>query len=526
MRRFLPVAGLLATSLVAQNITMPAFNNTFTSSLTRGFWFQCPVGSVITGIEVYNENNQPNQVVEVIDLNGAPPPNWPSTVNGTQLFYDNTTPSGQVINISPGVPLLPGEYYGILCACTPNQTSTTSHNSYSVSGGPYNETFLGSPVTITRFGTQNGIASTGGNNPVWQEPNGPIARADVYLMTASGFALKESFGDGCNLEWASFYENFAAGTHDLSNSSMTMVYTGAGYTVVGGAASFQPTAGATSLGLTGNSQVVRTLTSGSIPTPTGPTTQLVVCSNGFVSVGTGNGTSSTPNVSTFLNAPQTAWWCWHNYNPGLTGSGQILWEETASHVYVTWDNVYSVAGGPGSTFQFQFDKGAGLVSIVWQTIDNAGNGHLVGYSPGGANLDPGETDISAALPGTITVGADITPLAIDGSARPVIGTSITLDTANIPSGSGLGAVVGGLTEYTNGQSLAGFGMPGCSQYVSTEATVVFVPTGTTAQVPYTIPNDPNLAGVILVMQSAAFAPGANQLGVIASNGLRLTFDLN
>lgn len=531
MHRILVVLGLaIAPSLIAQDISMPAFNNTFTASLTRGFWFQCPIGAVITGIEVYNEANQPNQVVEVIDLNGAPPPSWPGTATGTQLFYDNTTPAGTMIAISPGVPLVPGEYYGILAACTSSPTGSTSYNSYSVSPGPFSETFLGSPVTLTRFGTQTGIGANGGvgvTNPVWQEPSGPIARADVYLMTATGFAIKETFGDGCNEEYTSFYENFASGAHDLSNSDMTMLYTGFGYIVVGGASTFQPTTAATALNLSSNGQIIKTLTSGTIATPTGPTSQLVVCSNGFISVATGNGTGSTPNVNTFLDAPQTAWWCWHNYNPSLTGSGQVMWEETATHVYVTWDNVFSVSNGPGNTFQFQFDKAAGHVGVVWQTINSTGNGHLVGYSPGGTSLDPGQTDLSVAIPNTIMVGLDdVVPLSFDGSARPVIGTNITLDIAEIPTGSPLAAVVAGLTEYTAGQSLAGLGMPDCFQYVSTDATLALVPTGPTAQVPYTIPNDPGLAGVILVMQSAAFAPGANPLGVLTSNGLRLTLEVN
>ena len=86
MRTLVAFAALgLATSLAA-HMPLPPFNNTFTASLTRGFWFQAPVPFVIVGLAVPNESGQSHQVVEVIDLGAAPPPAYPGTVTGTQLF--------------------------------------------------------------------------------------------------------------------------------------------------------------------------------------------------------------------------------------------------------------------------------------------------------------------------------------------------------------------------------------------------------------------------------------------------------
>ena len=82
MLRHCLVSGLaFATVAIAQTpIAIPAFSSTFTSSLTRGFYFQAPVACIITGLEVPNEALQPFQVVEVLDLGTTPPPAYPTTV--------------------------------------------------------------------------------------------------------------------------------------------------------------------------------------------------------------------------------------------------------------------------------------------------------------------------------------------------------------------------------------------------------------------------------------------------------------
>ncbi|MCA8966372.1 MAG: PKD domain-containing protein, partial [Planctomycetes bacterium] len=184
MRKSVLFAALTLASVASAQIPIPAFGSTFTSTLTRGYWFTVPVNCIITGIAVPNEASQPFQVVEIIDLNGTPPPAYPGTVVGTQLFYDNTTAGGSIIPTS--IVLQPGQVIGVLGACNDTQASATSYNSYGTPAGPFASSILGNPVTLTRFGTQSGIASNGGNQPCWEEPAGACARVELYIQPASG----------------------------------------------------------------------------------------------------------------------------------------------------------------------------------------------------------------------------------------------------------------------------------------------------------------------------------------------------
>src|SRR5262249_33136255 len=264
---------------------------------------------------------------------------------------------------------------------------------------------------------------------------------------------------------------------------------------------------------------------GSFPFNGGTTSQLAVCSNGYVSVATGNGTGYTPAVATMLAAPKAGWWDWHDYNPTIVGSGQIKFEEVAGIAYVTWNGVWDFGGttaANANTFQFQFDESSGAVHLVIQTMSALGNGRLVGYSPGGASLDPGNQDISVLLPSTIVLrAADQAPLTIGASARPVTGTGINMVTSNIPVGTALGPPVVGLTQISPGLHLTSLGSPGCSQSTSPASSVVFLPGGPPASVPFNIPNVPAYVGIHVFTQSATFTSGFNAFGLLSSNGLDL-----
>lgn len=525
------LAGLAFASVAAaQTMTMPAFSNTFTASLTRGFYFQAPVGFTITGLEVYNEAAQSHQVVEIIDFGTtAGPPAFPSLVTGTSLFYDNQTATGNVIPCV--VTCVPGNYYGILAACTAGAGGGTSYNSYATPSGPFTSDILGNPTVIQRCGTQIGSGAAGPNQPMWSENNGPIARCDVYVSGGAGFATKVSFGTGCNsATGTSFYENFSAGTFDLVTpvDNMTLINTGVDYLALSGLATYvAPTGAATALTLTDDSEAPVTLSTAMPVGSTGSTTSLMVCSNGFVSTGS-NGTGFTPNVATMLNNPNAGWYTWHDLNPATGGT---VWSEEIGGVhYITWDNVPSFGQTVGETLQFQFDLASGNVSIVWVSVSNLGNGWLVGFSEGGASADPGSIDLSALLPGSIPAAAifDVTPLGFTGDVRPVLGTTVNLTVDNVPAGSALGAVIFGLTKHDPGIDLTSFGMPGCFQYCSQEAVQLFIAPGSTFSTAYPIPNTASLAGVHVQTQGAIYDPvgGHNPLGALSSRGLDLGLDVN
>ena len=184
----LALASFAATAAAQSPIAMPAFQNTFTASLTRGFWFRAPVDCVITGLEAPNEAAQPFQVLAVIDFGTAAPSQFPTTTTGSVLFYDNTTPAGT--KVPTHIALSANSYYGVFGVCNDTQGSATSYNSYGPPG-PFTTTILGNQTVLSRLGTQTGIAGSpiAVNNPswnCWDEPALSLGRVLVDIAPATG----------------------------------------------------------------------------------------------------------------------------------------------------------------------------------------------------------------------------------------------------------------------------------------------------------------------------------------------------
>ncbi|HZN38753.1 MAG TPA: hypothetical protein VFD82_08110, partial [Planctomycetota bacterium] len=436
MRHAMLLSVLGLAGVAEAQIPLPPFVNTYTANQTRGYWWQMPLSGppgVISGASVPNEAAQAFQVIEIIDLGLNPPPAYPATTTGTQLYYSNNTPGASLIPL--GIPLTPGNYYGVLGACTSTVGSPTSFNSYAAPGA-FTSTILGNPVTLTRFGTQFGIGATGGGGPVWQEAAFQVSRVELYITPLSGtLATNTTLGVGCVKENTSFYESFGASTgFDLDNTVLTMLPAGTGYIVLNSVGAFLPVgsiATPVSLALTDDSEVVQTFTTGTFP----GATSFNICSNGYVSIGS-NGVAYTPDVTGFLNAANTAWRSWHDFNPAIAGSGQVKYEESAAAIVVTWDGVWDFGGSSAAnanTLQMQFYP-SGQVTIAWGTMSHLGNAHLVGYSPGGNSVNPGNSDLSALGAGIITLGGqDVLPLALGATTRPILGTSWNLTTSQIPA---------------------------------------------------------------------------------------------
>lgn len=439
--------------------------------------------------------------------------------------------TGPVIAAGSGVPTpctlspftLPAGNYGFCVVFNGiGQNYTNGNGTAGVPGSGTNETYSTTEMTLL------GGASAGGapGTAICCDPrvfNGSI----YYSLGGSGtVATRSNYGTGCYDRFASFYESFAtSAAFDLTNNAITMLPTGSGYTMMPGITAFvSPSPAATALTLIDDSEAAVALTT-PFAYDGGVTSSLTVCSNGYVSVATGNGTGYLPSVATFLAAPQTGWWCWHDMNPAATGSGQVKFEEANGIAYVTFDGVYDFAGtsaANANTFQFQFDTNTGAVHMVFQTMSALGNARLVGYSPGGASMDPQSLDISATLPGGFSVGAsDAAALSLSASARPVLGTSINLDTNNIPAGTLVGATLIGFSQVNPGIDLSVIGMPGCFQYVVPTTPIVFVVGGTSATVPLSIPNNGAFIGLHVYVQSATFTSGLNAFGVLSSNGVDL-----
>jgi hypothetical protein len=512
-------AMLLAGSAVAQapQIPLPSFGNTFTSSLTRGFWFQAPVNMVISGLEVPNEASQPNQVVEVIDL-GAAPPAYPGTITGNQLFYDNATPAGQVIPCT--IAIQQGQYIGILGACNDIQGSANSYNSYGTPAGPFTGTIFGQPITLTRFLTQSGIASNGGNQPCSEESGGPLGRVNVYVNAPNGFASAIPFGDGCGQEFTSFYENQS--TFDLSNTSLSMNFTGNGYVAIAGNTSIAPQP-STPVAM-GDDAVLQFSLGFPMPIPGGITNDVWVSSNGFVHLGTNTASGCCSfNPSLFFNGGSPCIAAkWRDLNPSAGGTVQFDTDPVAGAAYVTFTGVPDYGSTNSNDFQYVFNV-SGIIEVRWGNCAPTAGG--VGYSGGINALTPPQTDISAN-PVIITGTADRYALT-HTAQRPVLGTSVALDTTSVPAGSAAGITLLGLFEYSPPIDLTPLGIPGCSQYISADFLQFWFPSSGTGSSSITIPNNPSLASVLIHSQGAAFVPTSiNPGGVLTANGVRLTVDVN
>jgi hypothetical protein len=256
-----------------------------------------------------------------------------------------------------------------------------------------------------------------------------------------------------------------------------------------------------------------------LPHPGGSTSRLTVCSNGFVSTGTGNGASPLPAATDFLAFAATCWAAdWHDYDP--TAAGSVEFEEVGAVSYVTWDGVHSFGGSRPNTVQIQFDRSNGNVHVVWSNVPDVAD-HLVGFKVGGPALEPGNRDLSASLPGTFFCGRDARALHLAASARPVTGTTITLDTTHTGAGT-LGANILSFTLLRPGIELSVLRMPGCFLLVGGEVITSHTPAGGAFSRPLTVPAAPGLNGLHVGSQSAILGDvGANAAGIRFSNGLDL-----
>jgi hypothetical protein len=350
---------------------------------------------------------------------------------------------------------------------------------------------------------------------------------DVAAKVPSGstFAQATNFGDGCggvNCQQA-FYEYFGqASSFDLANSSWTLTYNNGSYQVGPGQGTYQAPAGVV-LNLGDDAQTSVALPF-SLPFMGGSTNTLWVCSNGFVSSSSANGTAYVPAAAGHLSgAPRWAA-LWHDLNP--SGTNGIRANVSAAGATISFTNIPNYSGGGTATFQYQFLPD-GTVHVIYQSITAAGNAYLVGYSPGGGAADSGSWDISANLAGGLALCAGPTPdVALASSARPITGTTVQLQTSNIPAGTLLGLSILSLTEYAPGIDLTGLGMPGCHLYAGLDVVDSFGVGGPTVQVPFSIQNDPTLAGTLVLNQSATLTPGINPFGFATSNGVRLLVGIN
>ncbi len=375
--------------------------------------------------------------------------------------------------------------------------------------------------TIYNFGFDCDVAPSFGVVAIDQARVGPGALSvTVGSQVPSGIPSAQvavlGSSVGCGSCQSAFYEMLTGPSFDLANSAMALNYSNGQYTAGNSTATYVPPTG-TNLNLGDDAQTTITLPF-SLSFPGGVTTQLTVCSNGFVSVGS-NGTAFIPDANDHLSG-QPRWAAsWRDLNPQQ--GGQIVVDSTPAEVRVTWNAVRTYGSTQTNTFQYQF-RSNGDVHIVWQTMDNNGGNVLVGWSPGGVTVDPGSSDISASLPAGINMCAQpFHGLQFAASARPILGTTIGLTTSSIPAGTPFGAVLLSFQQATPPQDLTGFGMPGCYGHIVNGVTHLFVAPGSSHNQNLALPVDPAFTGLEVAAQSFTFSVGLTPAGVVASNGLLL-----
>jgi hypothetical protein len=374
---------------------------------------------------------------------------------------------------------------------------------------------------------------------IWFLPNGQGGYLVNQVCSPAPVAFTAAFtrfAKGCP-QPPVVYEFFpGTGTVDLSNHSFLFVPNGfGGYVVLPGSGQFFN-------GFTNNlnlgDDAVGTVTMPFTFThPAGSTNSLDVCSNGRVWLAPNPfGTNYAPNVFEWLNDPPCIAPLWADfYPPGAAAGGGVFADADPSNnaYYVTWNNVPeydgSVTGIGANTMQLALFNN-GNFELRYQSVTNnatTGGDAMPGYSTGNGATDPGSRDLTVAVP--FDTGPGGQPLSLDASpaSLPILGTVFGQDISNIPVTAPIGFMVLGFTTFAPaGVDLTPLGAPGCKQYESLDADVLFFVAGSaTHTFSMNIPNNAALGGTTIFTQAAVLSPGINQLGVISSNGGRMVVGL-
>jgi hypothetical protein len=394
-------------------------------------------------------------------------------------------------------------------------TSTNGNTVAYTTGSNHYTTVIGSDANIQvrcglgmsyPFGSGFGLPTAG---RIW---NGRVS----YCVAGTGtvFATATSVGTGCvDRASATFYETFASGTFDLSNTSIMLLPSGNGYVVTPGGTTWWTPVGS-NLAL-GDDAVSAALPLGfTLNYPGGSTTDVYASSNGFVwaQSNTANG-CCTGDPAGFIAGAARWSPLWNDLNP--SAGGTVIFDQDLPNgaAYLTYTAVPEYGTSNLQTFQVAFFS-SGIVEIRWQACSILSHQMLVGWTPGLAR-DPGSVDISASLP--IITQPDLQALRLTSTPRPIGGTTINLTTGNITPTAIFGAVALGFTNPN--LPLAGIGMPGCTQYADHLAVLLYLPMGAPSVVmPFGVPNLVNLQ---IALQSFLYDPaaGATPVGATASNGL-------
>lgn len=348
------------------------------------------------------------------------------------------------------------------------------------------------------------------------------------VFTQSNCADVQTYGLGCGGSDDAAYEMFAIGAIDIctTGSAITFLRTGNSYTILDSLpGTFVPPSAAATIVSAVDDGYGQVTLSQPMPVPGGTTTDLQVCTNGFValSLNQPGPADYSPTVAEFVAFSEpTIAGPWYDWSPNQ--SGQLVAEEVGGVLYITWDAVQPYNGSSVDTFQYQFVLGTGDCTIVYDNMSFSGTSGwhtpLFGYTAGGAAA-PQSWDMSSVLPMGIMV-ADVgsTSLSLSSNA-PVLGASWSLTSAGVDPISPIAIVFFGTAGSNPGVPLPLIGIPapGCSAYLANVlSSLSAANVGGSSNVQLPVPNNQALSGVSLFAQSLSLTL-SNPSNLLTSNGV-------
>lgn len=341
-------------------------------------------------------------------------------------------------------------------------------------------------------------------------------------------ANNTNYGAGCTPISATYYESYAANTFDLANTSYTLTPNAqGGYSVAGVTPSPLFTHTIAGLAMTDDS-VANVALPTAFTYPGGSTTTVSVCSNGFIWMQTNTSTDFTPTSAELFSGAARILPVWCDLVPdGTTNTANVFAEHDAANnrFYITWLNVPTFATPVGTvTVQVCLDLTTMVITVQVGAATVPSPASISGWTPGTgfSTVDAGSRDISASLAGGFATSATETAaLALGVAPAPILGTTVTWTTSNIPATALFGQMYISAAQQSPALDLTPFGAPGCFAHVDFTAyiSVPVIGTGSVA-IPLPLPNDASLAGSAIFSQTIELNLPSNTLGVITSNGVR------
>jgi hypothetical protein len=352
------------------------------------------------------------------------------------------------------------------------------------------------------------------------------AVVDLHYTVAPTSAYYTAYGSACYDRPRAFYEEFAPGAVDLSNSSLQLTPSGGSYAVSAGSTAVRapttpPLTTATNAPLPDDARTGTLQLGFTFPYPGGSTSSIVVTTNGnvFLAPAASGSQLAAYNVfgpSGFVRGQPQLTAMWSDHDPSVNGSIHLDVDLSGPvpAAYVTWNGVGEWnQTNVANTFQVVM-SGDGNVEFRYGQCSIVGVPSLVGFTAGFSAHDPGNRDLSATVP--FMVGDGAVPPALRMDARPVVGTSPNMLATDLPANT-TGVMLLGVPIH--GIDLSFAGMPGCVSRIVPLAATQYQAAGTSASVPLQIPNNRILLGIGLTAQTVALSPGSNAAGATVSNAV-------